>query len=227
MVKRWWPVAAVLVIAGCAKAPTLVVPPAPPPVMLAPAPMPEGGRPGMAIPARLPDGSWATPNRNLSSAGAVWHLRSALNVAALACRGAQEATMVADYNAMLTRQKAAFSRAQSALEGEYKATGERDWRDRYDDQATRLYNFFAQDFARDRFCAAAAQTLGDARTVTPEAMPTFATERLAQLERPFTEFFVAYDRWRSGAMVTPTAPTVPAAMPVPVLSVDVSTLEER
>ncbi|MEH3045682.1 hypothetical protein [Sphingomonas adhaesiva] len=216
MVKRWWPFAALLVVAACARAPTPVVPPAPPPPVLTPAPMPPGGRPGMIIPARLPDGGWATPNRNLSAAGAIWHLRSALNVAALACRGAQEATMVADYNALLGRQKAAFATAQTALEGEYKAAGARDWRDRYDDQATRLYNFFAQDFARAGFCAVAAQTLTDAQAVTPATLPAFASERLAALERPFTDFFVAYDRWRSGVMVTP--------VPVPTLTVDVSTL---
>ncbi|MEH3035491.1 MAG: hypothetical protein PGN23_03220 [Sphingomonas adhaesiva] len=217
--KRWLPLAALLVLAACAKAPTLVVPPAPPPVMLTPAPMPAGGRPGMAIPGRLPDGSWATPNRNLTPAAAVWHLRSALNVAALACRGPLEATMVADYNALLGRQKTAFASAQTALERETKAGGG-DWRDRYDDQATRLYNFFAQDFARDAFCTAAAQVLSEAQTVTPAALPAFAAARLAQLERPFTDFFAAYERWRSGAMV-PAGEVAPA---VPRLTVDVSTL---
>ncbi len=219
MVKRWWPLAALLVVAACAKAPPLVVPPAPPPVLLTPAPMPAGGRPGMAIPARLSDGSWATPNRNLTPAGAVWHLRSALNVAALACRGTQEATMVAEYNALLTRQKTAFASAQTALERETQAGGG-DWRDRYDDQATRLYNFFAQDFARDGFCAAAAQVLADAQTVAPDALPAFATDRLARLERPFTDFFTAYERWRSGVLVAPTE----ATHTPPRLTVDVSTL---
>lgn len=223
MVKRWLPLAALLVVAGCAKAPTLVTPPAPPPPLLHPAPMPQGGRAGMTIPARLSDGSWATPNRNLSTAGAVWHLRSALNVAALACRGSTEASMVAQYNALLTRQKASFTTAQIALEREYRASGGGDWRDRYDDQATRLYNYFAQDFARDAFCGEAARALADAQTVAPEALPAFATARLAQLDRPFTDFFAAYERWRSGVLVAPAA-TTPVPVPVPTLTVDVSTL---
>ena len=55
----------------------------------------------------------------------------------------------------------------------------------------------------------------------PEALPGFAAARLVELERPFTDFFAAYDRWRSGVLVAP-APQAPA--PVPTLTVDVSTL---
>ena len=59
------------------------------------------------------DGRYATPNRNLSADGAVWHLRAALNVAALACRGPDEAAIVAGYNALLARQKTLLDGAQT------------------------------------------------------------------------------------------------------------------
>lgn len=204
-------------LAGCARhaAPPPTASVAPPPVVaMVPAPLPAGARPGMTVPARLPDGSYPTPNRALSGAGAVWHLRSALNVAALACRGAQEATIIAQYNAMLAARKVEFASAQATLQAEYRAGGG-DWQDRFDDQMTRLYNFFAQDLARDAFCAGAADTLGAMATVPAATLPGFAAERLAALERPFTDFFAAYDRWRAGQLVPATMVAAGASPPPP------------
>ncbi|MGK6324536.1 hypothetical protein ACMGDM_15840 [Sphingomonas sp. DT-51] len=204
---------AATLLAACARhaAPPPTATVAPPPVVaLVPAPLPAGGRPGMTIPPRLADGSYPTPNRALSAAGAVWHLRSALNVAALACRGAQETTIIAQYNALIATRKAELASAQATLQAEYRAGGG-DWQDRFDDQMTRLYNFFAQDLARDAFCGAAAETLGTIGAVPAATLPTFAAERLATLERPFTEFFAAYDRWRAGQLVPAS---VAAAGPV-------------
>lgn len=233
-VRSLLPLVALAVVGACARKtpPPPPVASAPPPAAMAPAPMPAGARPGMAIPARLPDGGWATPNRNLSAAGTVWHLRSALNVAALACRGPQEAALVAAYNALLARQKPALATAEATLASEYRAAGG-NWRDAYDDQMTRLYNFFAQDVARDRFCTAAQATLADVQAVPAAGLPAFAAERLPQLERPFTDFFAAYERWRSNTMVpvaaprqvmapvapvpahTPAAAPLPASLPAP------------
>ncbi|MFK3890485.1 hypothetical protein [Sphingomonas sp. NPDC079357] len=165
------------------------------------APMPAGARAGMRIPARLSDGRWATPNVGLSAAGNVWHLRAALNVAVLACHGPDQAVMVNEYNAMLTTRKAELAAAQSALQQEYRATRGTQWEDAFDDQMTRLYNFFAQDFAHAGFCAAARDALATVGTITAAEIPTFAAQRLPVLEAPFTNFFTAYDRWQSGALV--------------------------
>lgn len=217
-------------IAGCAgrKAEVAVVaPPVAPTVAYAP--MPAGGRPGMMIPARLGDGSYATPNRNLSAAGATWHLRAALNVAALACRGPDEAVIVARYNALLTTQKAALAVADHALIAEYRTAGVgTDWRDRYDDAMTRLYNFFAQDFAHNGFCEQARQALAQTTTLQPGTLDAFAAAWLPQLERPFTDFYAAYDAWREQRIVPGTAPLAPTNMtqqPVaPRLTVNVATL---
>ena len=88
-------------LSGCATRPAPVaVLPAPLPVAVAPT-MPAGAYPGMPIPAVGVDGSYFTPNRALSPAAAVWHLRAGLNVAALACRGPDETAVVARYNAVL------------------------------------------------------------------------------------------------------------------------------
>ncbi|MBS0285120.1 MAG: hypothetical protein JSS15_11940 [Proteobacteria bacterium] len=227
-------------LAGCASHPKSkqVAATPPPPVRIAPsAPMPAGARPGMIIPTRLSDGSYLTPNRNLSAAAAVWHLRAALNVAALACRGTQQAAIVAGYNDLLTRQKAAFAQAQATLAAEYRATGG-DWQAREDDAMTRLYNYFSQDFARDAFCARAGQVLGQADGIAPASFETFAGEQLPALDRPFVDFFRAYDAWRTGEAARPViAYAAPAPMPVaarpakaakaPRLRVDMSALQDQ
>jgi hypothetical protein len=194
---------AATLLAGCASRKE-VAQVAPPPVTVpvaAPA-LPKGAFPGMIIPVALPDGSYPTPNRNLTPAATIWHLRAALNVAALACRGPQEATIVAGYNALLAAQKPVLTKAEATYAKEYKAGGG-DWQDRYDDSMTRLYNFFSQSPARDDFCAAAITVLSDGAIVPAERMPAFAAERLPTLERPFTDFYRAYDAWRGRATPAP------------------------
>ncbi|MET4896882.1 hypothetical protein RN629_06845 [Sphingomonadaceae bacterium jetA1] len=199
----WTGMAIGLSLAGCTARETAKV--APPPVMVpapqvARAPLPPGATPGMRIPALLPDGNYATPNRALTSAATIWHLRSALNVAALACRGADEGLIVTRYNTMLTTQKTALAAAEKRYSAEYQAQGG-DWRDRYDDAMTRLYNFFSITPARKGFCAAADQVLADISAAPAQGFETVAAQRLDQLDAPFIAFFRAYDAWRAGTMV--------------------------
>ncbi|WP_156818812.1 hypothetical protein [Sphingomonas sp. Mn802worker] len=206
-------VSTLALVAGCAKvAPPPVVATLPPaPVVVQPQ-MPKGGRPGMVIPIRLADGSYATPNRALTGAATVWHLRTALNVAALACRDTDEAQTTAAYNAMLTARKSVLASAETTLSTEFKARGG-DWRDTYDDSMTRLYNYWSQDFARAGFCAAAKQALAAAPGVPDAEFASFATTQLALLDQPFTDFFRAYDAWRTQAALVPVGPR-PLAAPV-------------
>lgn len=205
-------VGAVALLGGCAKvaAPPPVVATLPPPVVQAP--MPKGGRPGMIIPVRMADGSYATPNRALSEAATMWHLRTALNVAALACRDGDEAQTTAAYNTMLIARKAVLAKAETSLSAEFKARGG-DWRDSYDDAMTRLYNYWSQDFARAGFCAAAKQALAAAPAVPEAEFPQFAATQLVALDQPFNDFFRAYDAWRTQAALVPVQPR-PLAAPV-------------
>ncbi len=202
-----------LSLAGCAARETAKV--APPPVMVpappqvARAPLPPGATPGMRIPALLPDGNYETPNRSLTSAATIWHLRSALNVAALACRGADEGQIVTRYNTMLTVQRIALAAAEKRYSAEYQSQGG-DWRDRYDDAMTRLYNFFSITPARKGFCAAAEQVLSDISAAPADGFETRAAVHLDQLNAPFVAFFRAYDAWRAGTMV----PVQQAASPL-------------
>ncbi|WP_230483308.1 hypothetical protein [Sphingomonas sp. Leaf21] len=222
-----------LSLAGCAARETAKV--APPPVMIpapqpqyAKAPLPPGATPGMRIPVRLPDGNYDTPNRSLTSAATIWHLRSALNVAALACRGPDEGQIVTRYNTMLTVQRITLAAAEKRYSAEYQSQGG-DWRDRYDDAMTRLYNFFSITPVRKTFCAAADQVLSDISGGAVDGFEGGAARHLDQLNAPFVAFFRAYDAWRSGTMVpveqaasplsmaasaTPQVTPRPAAQPV-------------
>jgi hypothetical protein len=204
-------VTALGLLAGCTSKPRTVAQVAPPVIMVpVPAPtMPKGASPTIVIPVALADGTYPTPNRNLTTSAKVWHLRAALNVAALACRGPQELTIVAGYNALLSAQKPVLAKAEATYASEYKAGGG-DWQDRYDDSMTRLYNFFSQSPARDEFCAAAGTVLAQSTGLTAEALPAFAAQNLPLLERPFTDFYRAVDAWR-GRTVRPVQPQLVAS----------------
>lgn len=185
--------AAALVVAaldGCASHPAEIAsapPPAPVPLAAMPQP-PAGAYAGMTIPARLADGSYATPNSNLDPASTVWHLRVALNVAALGCRGAEGQAVTAGYNAMLARDKAELARVNAAA---VKARG---GQADYDEAMTRLYNYFAQPGAKAAFCTAAA-TVTD-QLVGAASLDQAAGPALAALDRPFIDFYRAYDSYR-------------------------------
>lgn len=159
-------------IAGCASQPkevAVVTPPA------EPAPVPVYVTPPI------------TPiNRGLTPAATVWHMRVALNVAALACRGAQEAAIVQRYNALLATHKTTLASAESQLEAQFRAGGG-DWQDRYDDAMTKLYNFFSQAQAREDFCTAATATLTEAERLAPGELQAFANAVLPTLDAPFAE----------------------------------------
>ena len=62
---------------------------------------------------------------------------------------------------------------------------------------TRLYNFFALAPARDDFCATAGRLLDDMAGVPSDALPGFAAAHMAAIDRPFTDFYRAYDAWRN------------------------------
>lgn len=194
-------IAAVATIAGCATRPKEVAVAAPP---AAPAPVPVYVTPPI------------TPiNRGLTPAATVWHMRVALNVAALACRGAQEATIVQRYNAMLATHKTTLASSETELEAQFRAGGG-DWQDRYDDAMTKLYNFFSQAQAREGFCTAAVATLTEAERLQPGELQAFANAVLPTLDAPFAEMLAPRPviALSSSPVAVPFAGGVPTASAV-------------
>lgn len=192
--------AIVALLTGCAARPPARLADTPPPIaapIRAPRPVPPAGASADAVlPALGGDGEYQTINRNLSSSAAVWHVRSALNVAALGCRGANEATIIAGYNMMLVSKKAVLATSLARTEAEARATGGKSWRDAHDRHMTQVYNFFAQPPAKAAFCEAAAAVLAEAAATSPADFPAFAPGALARLEAPFIDFYRAFDAYR-------------------------------
>ncbi len=194
----WFPVLgslAALLATGCGRKQVAVAPPPPPvPVPAAPAPMPvppAGAAASLRIPPRLADGSYATPNHGIGAAARSWHLRSALNVAALQC-----ASTVADqYNAAIRLHAAELKAAHGTLEREYRSGGA-DWQDRFDDSMTRVYNYWAQPPVHAGFCAAAEAIAGELAAVPAGGFGSFADRAMPQLEQPFVAFYQQYDSYR-------------------------------
>lgn len=158
----------------------------------------------------------AVVDTDISPLETLWHVRVALNVAALGCRDADEATTVAAYNSLIKRNTAVLAAANAAVDARYKATYGAKWQDARERDMTKLYNFFAQPTAQAEFCATAKDVLAQIGTVDAGALMAFAKVQLPALEQPFWapapqgQMQMVYDH-TSGTVVT-----VAASAPVPV-----------
>jgi hypothetical protein len=215
------PLALLAGAAGCSRAPApapmpiAAAPVAPPPVITLPMPQPPtGSAPGLAVPARLADGGYATPNRGVSDAAAIWHLRAGLNVATLTCIAEDLAPA---YNRFLSQQRATLAGAYKTLSREAGDAAQ------FDTAMTRLYNYFAQPAPQPGFCAAAARMLREAAALPPDTLAGFAPGALARLDRPFTDFYAAYDRYREQLALWRMSRTASAA---PLIVADPAVLAE-
>ncbi|MDO7840816.1 hypothetical protein [Sphingomonas immobilis] len=203
-------------LAGCATTPPAVLPPpvvatiAPPPPVI-----PYGGYVGMEIPKKRPDGTYPNPNLNMTDQAAVWHLRNALNVAALGCDKVGGG-IAAPYNAWLAAHGPALEAYYKRYLAEWEITGWGDWQAAYDNNQTRIYNFYSQTTMREAFCTAARAEVSNVAVVADADLPVFARAALARLDKPFLDFYRDYDAWRDyyhpkPPPVVPTLPTTPAA----------------
>jgi hypothetical protein len=193
--------AAALLLSGCASigidAPVRIAaserPAAIPPMPI----LPVGLPPTMKVPPTDAAGTYLTLNHGVDQAQAVWHMRSALNVAALSCRGgAREAAIIAAYNTMLKAQKAPLAKALRTTETRFKAERGKTWQADYDSHMTRVYNFFAQPPAQQRFCEVSAAIIAEGGAVAPADFTAFAAAALPRLEAPFTDAYRAFDGYR-------------------------------
>lgn len=206
-----------ILLSGCASK-QRVVPVASVPPPAAPAASVPSGYGNLVVPPRLADGSYVTPNRAVSAAGAVWHLRAGLNVAALSCRGPQETALVAAYNGMLQRHHGAFDQAYRTLSHEHGDAAA------FDGAMTQLYNYYALPAAQPALCATAQQVLAEAALLPPDGLTAFAPGALARLERSYTQVFAAQEAWLAtryarapagSAIVAAAAATTPPPSPSP------------
>jgi len=234
--KGIWVVTA-MALTGCSSsrpAEHVAAPMPPPPTPAAQAwtrPLPPmGAAPSFAVPARASDGTYLTPNHALSDADTLWHVRMALNVAALSCRNDPSDAARANYVRLLSVHRSALDQANRTVDAQYRARLGSQAMAARDTHNTKAYNFFAMPPVQDRFCAAAVQVSAAAVAMSGVEFTAYAPNALAQLEQPFVDFFDAFARykndlarWEGGqqqryavasAPVTPKAPVrVAAAAP--------------
>lgn len=210
-----------LALASCGKSKTEVAAAPPPPPVMVERPMPRpplSAAATLTLPPMTADGSFVTPSRGLSPIATAWHLRAALNVAVLQCAKAGE-PMEVQYNAFLAAHKTALNKAHDGLKAEYRARFGAEWQDRFDDDMTRLYNFYAQPPARAAFCSAAAPLVAAAATTPAGALDSFAAPAVAALDVPFTDFYRAYAAYRTDLAAWKANRFPPASVPVQIATV--------
>ncbi len=208
-------VIAALLLSACSTTPPRLTSPAPPPPQISlvePKP-PAGASINLVVPPRDAFGRYHTINFGISQAAMIWHLRSALNVAALGCRGPLEATLTSDYNRLLAEKRALLASALAQTEADARAVGGKDWRDTHDRQMTRLYNYFALPPVKSAFCTVAVRVAAEAVAVSSAEFQAFADSALPRLEAPFLDFYMRYDRYRL-ELAEWRARTMPATNPV-------------
>ena len=212
---RWCLVFPLLLAASCSTPRPVAVAPPPPvveQVVIAMPQPPRGAAPNQRVPERLADGNYATPNRALTPAATLWHLRAGLNVAALGCDDS-ERTVSAAYERLLARNRRTLADAYRDLSAEHRDTAA------FETAMTQLYNYYAQPPAQPGFCAAARAVLAEAEALPVEGLAMLAPDALARIDRPFTDFYAAYDRyrtdlaaWHAGSRVAPRLAYDPAVL---------------
>jgi hypothetical protein len=192
-------------LAACAPKPAPIVTPRPVPT---PAPVaaipPRPLSPGSAaetqqVPARDAAGRYITLNSGITGERAFWQLKTGLNVAAIGCRGPEEAPLVAAYNQIIKSHTRSIVAAEKKVIADLakanRTTGVKE-RDRL---STQLFNYFAQPPAQRPFCERAL-VLAQTVSTTPTAqLYANAAEQLATLDQPFTDFYAAFERYKAEA----------------------------
>ncbi|HEY1125453.1 MAG TPA: hypothetical protein VGE65_07450 [Sphingobium sp.] len=167
--------AAVLAIAGCG-------PKTPPPkVANIVVPLPQNMEamataPVVAPPEPIPP-SLVTASRGED----LWHLRSALNVAALICDPKVYTSLVPNYNRLLTTHKALLTAAVQTELDQFKTVDKKKWQALYDSHMTKIYNQYSLTQQRAKYCDKATQLAGIAGDLTAEDLSGQATAMIFRL----------------------------------------------
>lgn len=118
---------------------------------------------------------------NATPLARVFHLRSAMNVAALACSRQMGPSIVENYNQVLRTHKVTLLAAYTEMGKKYKKQGD------FDRALTRLYNHFAWPPSQASFCREADDAIRAALTVPPAQFQAWAQNELADVDRPIGE----------------------------------------
>jgi hypothetical protein len=185
-------------LAACQTPPPPPPPPAPvvQPQYTPRAPTPPFGASHLSIvPALRVDGLRDTINRDLGPLETLWHVRAALNVAALSCTGSLYERLIGDYNAFITNNSASLRNANNAIIRKFQRDVGAGYKTEHDRHQTQLYNYWSFSPLRRPFCDQAVQVSQRAIVTKSADLDAFAAQALADLEHPFTAFYLAYEEY--------------------------------
>ena len=206
-------------VAACAPKPPPPPPPPPPEpivIIVPPRPLPPGNAAlTQILPQRALDGSFITANSNISGDRAFWQMKIALNVAAIGCRGQEEATLVSAYNNIIKAHAKVIKSTEKTIItqlGKETGTNGTTARDRL---STQLFNYFAQPPAQRQFCPRATEIAQIVSTTPTAQVVEQAPAHLAQLDQPFRDFYEAFAQYQTDvaawdAKYAPPPPFAPA-----------------
>ncbi|WP_336950691.1 MULTISPECIES: hypothetical protein [Sphingobium] len=214
-------VTALALVAGCST-PEKAPPTPPPPVVPTIKPLPPmGAVEEMSIPEVGNDGKYLTPNRGVTANTALWHVRMALNVAALSCHGVNEPARI-QYNQILHVHEAALREANAAVDRNYLAAYGMGGLKARELLNTVVYNFFALPPVTKSFCPVAIEIGAKVLAMPSSQLLAYAPEALTALEKPFQDFYEAYAdylrrlaEWQSRFGGTVTVVVSPTPLPPP------------
>ncbi|GAY22076.1 hypothetical protein SFOMI_2631 [Sphingobium fuliginis] len=182
---------------------------------------PMGAVEEMGIPEVGEDGKYLTPNRGVTANTALWHVRMALNVAALSCHGVNEPARI-QYNRILHVHEAALREANAAVDRNYYVAYGQGGLKARELLNTVVYNFFALPPVTKSFCPVAIEVGAKILAMPSNQLLAYAPEALTQLEKPFQEFYAAYAdylrrlaEWQSRFGGTVSVVVSPTPLPPP------------
>ncbi len=192
-------------VSACAPAPAPLPPPPPAVVIVPPAPPPPPSMPlppgGAALSTVVPpfgaDGVRVTPNRGISSEEQIWHLRAALNVAALACQGPVWDEISRNYNQYITLHKARLAQTTKLVDADFvkRYPGRNGLRVR-DTKMTELYNYFALPPVHSEFCDVSLAKTRELIALPTASLPTYSVTALGEVDGVFIRFYNAFEQYQ-------------------------------
>jgi hypothetical protein len=111
----------------------------------------------------------------------LWHLRSALNVAALICDPKVHTALVPAYNRLLTGHKALLTAAVQTELDQFRLVDKKKWQALYDTHMTKIYNQYSLTQQRAKFCEKATQIAGYAADLADETLSMESTTMIFRL----------------------------------------------
>ena len=149
----------------------------------------------MIMPQIREDGLRDTVNRDIGPLQTLWHVRAALNVAALSCTGPEYARITDDYNKFLSDNKRELRNANRAIIAKFRREIGDGYKQAHDRHMTSLYNYWSFSPLRRPFCDRAVQISQRATLISADELESFAATALPELEQPFNEFYTAYEQY--------------------------------